>query len=358
MKTLKAFILLTAFLFSITGWAAEKIYKVGIASPIAPFVIVGNETYSGIAADIWQTIANNEKINYQYVVLNHNTDAAIQALAHGDIDVLIGPVSISHARYKVVDFSYPFFLNQIGVIEHRNPTNLQWFGSVFLDIITSPFLIGILVLFLIFVHVYWLAERKRAEDMVHGYRKDMDHVIWSHLLQKAWKPLPATLGGKLASFAWTLAAAVLVTALFATVTSKLTLALATAHGEFYRVSDLQDQTIAAVKGTHAVIEAEKIGARVVPADTVDQAMQWLAERKVAAVVDDYVLANYYLDTHDYPQLQMSQVILANDPYAIAVRKNSPLLAKINSELLFLQDNDTTEALCTKYIGPGAKACNF
>ncbi len=357
MKIRTLILILICFFTSAPSFAAN-VLRVGIVSPVPPFAIVGEHTYGGIIIDIWELIAANEKLQYQYVLLGHNTDNAIMALHNGKVDVLLGPVSITSARYKLVDFSFPYFLNEVGVVEVKTTTGMGQILQVFVDIVDSTYLLWFLAFFIIYTHALWLFERGSIPGFPKGYFKGISYVLWPHLLQKGMKIIPKTIWGRLVSLVWVIAAAILVTSILATVTSKLTLSLVTPESRFNRISDLQDETVAVVKGSQAVNDAEEAGARVMQAENTQQALDWLEQGKVVAVVEDYVLAKTFIDTHDYPKLQMSPLILSNDEYGIAVATNSPLLRKINGQLLYLQDSDATLTMCTRYIGPHARACKL
>lgn len=343
---------------SLADTTGDKILRVGIVDPIAPFVIANKGTYGGISTDVWQFVAGNEHIKYNYILLPSSTDDAIKLLQKGEIDVLIGPISVTSDRYNTIDFSYPYFLNSIGIVERCGATDFFRLVNVFIDLAKSPLFISFILLFIIYIHILWLFEKGRTQNFHTSYLPGITHIIWTHLLQKGFKELPHTVSGRLVSLIWVLMAAVFITAILATVTSRLTLTLVTKPEHFTRTSDLQDQFVAAVRGTHAYIEAKRIGANVVAADNLQQAMDWLDEKKVAAVAEDYILAKDYLNKHNYPQLHLNSITLSNDQYAIALPKNSPLLEKINHELLVMQDNDSTTGLCARYIGADSKLCKL
>lgn len=357
MKKIISFILFLLCLYAGNS-SADPILRVGIVDPIPPFIILGDQTYSGIVIDLWQTIATNEKIPFKYVLLHSSTDTAINALYSNKIDVLIGPVSMTADRYKLVNFSYPFFLNEVGVVELKPSTGIGKIFGVFVDILDSPFLFSFIIIFILYVHGLWLFERERIPNFPKGYWAGIGYVLWPHLLQKGLREIPRTVWGRIISLVWVLAAAILVTSILATVTSKLTVALVAPQGQFNQTHDLQDETVAAVRGTHAVIEGEKVGAKVIKADNLEQAIDWLEEGKVDAVIEDYILAKTYINDHNYPKLHLSPLTLSNDEYGIALRKNDPLVNKINAQILFLQENDSATALCAKYIGPDARACKL
>ncbi len=333
-----------------------RVVRVGVVNARAPFAAPTNNSYNGIVVDIWKTLADNEKITYKYIPLGHNTDAALNELVKGNVDVVIGPISVTYQRYKLIDFSHPYFLNETGLIIHKLPTNIGHITSAFFAIITSPFIILFLLFFLIYIHVYWFSEKADGGEVPEKYSKGISYVIWTHLLKKYHLHLPHTFTGRLASLIWILAVAALLTSILATVTSEMTSAVTSSHQQFNQLADLQNESVAVIKGTRTASEIEKAGAKIIEADSLDQAVELLNEGKVAAVADDYIIAKTYLNTHDYPELQMSSLRIASSVYAIAVKKNEPLLQKINRQILFLQDNGYTQYICEKYINADADLC--
>jgi len=346
------------FIHSSIADTNQKILRVGIVEPISPFVISSNGSYRGISVDLWQFVAAHENLKYKYIILTGNADEALKKLREGELDVLIGPISISSERYATVDFSYPYFLNSVGIIENTDTTDFLRLVRVFIDVAKSPLFIGFILLFVIYVNMLWLLERGRIPNIHPRYFLGMSHILWTHLLQKGYKDIPLTLPGRIVSMIWVFSAAVFVTAILATVTSKLTFTLVSKPEHFMRVTELRGEFVAAVKGTHAFKEAKKIGAHVIVAESIEQAIDWLDEKRVVAVAEDYVLGKEYLEKVTYPRLHFSSLTLSNDQYAIAVQKNSPLLAKINSAILVLEDDDLIEGLCSRYIGSDAKLCKL
>jgi polar amino acid transport system substrate-binding protein len=357
-SVLKTLLFINLLLFCVSGYASENTVRVGIVDPIAPFVITANHHYSGISIDIWQRIATNEHLKYHYVLLNMNTYQAIDLLQHGGIDVLIGPISVTSDRYNKIDFSYPYFLNSIGIIEHTGLSDTGKFISILGDVFESPFFIILVICFILYVHALWIVEKGRNDNFHHRYAPAISHILWTHLLQKGFRQMPATLCGRMISLIWTLVAATFVTSVVAIVTSRLTIALVTKPEHFKQIDDLQDKPLAAVKGTHAYSEAEKVGGDLRAAENLQQAVYWLDKKQVVAVAEDFMIAKNYLKTHDYPKLHMSSVNISNDQYAIALQKNSALLPRINHQILLMQNDDSTVELCARYIGSDAKSCKL
>lgn len=334
----------------------SSIIKVGVVNARAPFAAPTNNGYKGISTDLWQTIAANEKIPFTYVFMEQNTDAALMELAKGNVDVLIGPISVTYQRYRLVDYSHPYFLNETALIVHHPSANIGHIAAAFWKIVISPFIIFFLAFFLIYVHVYWFFERHENKNIPKRYFSGVSYVIWLHLLQTCHTHVPHSLMGRVFALIWLLALAALLTSIVATVTSTLTAAVTNTSAQFNQLNDLQDQSVAVIRGTRTLNEIEKAGAKIVEVDSLDEGVELLLNKKVKAVADDYIIAKTYLEEHNYPELEISNVRIANSVYAIAVRKNEPLLQEINRQILFLEDNGYTQYVCEKYIRKDADLC--
>ncbi|MBM3274218.1 MAG: transporter substrate-binding domain-containing protein [Candidatus Sericytochromatia bacterium] len=86
--------------------AAERSLKVGVAgSP--PFVVTAaNSSNSGFAVDLWKKLARERGYAFELVAFA-SVPLALESLQRREIDVAIGPISITAERHKVVAFTQP-----------------------------------------------------------------------------------------------------------------------------------------------------------------------------------------------------------------------------------------------------------
>ena len=83
--------------------------RVGVAGT-APFVFMdkGNPAPQGISVNIWNQIASD--LNYDYKYKPYNTvNLALDALKNGELDLVVGPVTINSQRLDYFRFSQPFY---------------------------------------------------------------------------------------------------------------------------------------------------------------------------------------------------------------------------------------------------------
>ena len=78
-----------------------------------PFVF--NENDKGIAVEIWNKIAQKKSWNYKYVPIK-NVEDALHNLEKGNLDLIVGPISITSKRLESMRFSQPFYNSSISII--------------------------------------------------------------------------------------------------------------------------------------------------------------------------------------------------------------------------------------------------
>ena len=79
----------------------------------APFVFIENNKLKGVSYQLWKRIIKNEKNTFfEYVQLP--LDSLLTGLKNGSVDVAISPLTITSARVKQIDFSYPYYIAYSG----------------------------------------------------------------------------------------------------------------------------------------------------------------------------------------------------------------------------------------------------
>src|SRR5690606_24442412 len=95
---------------------------VGIAgSP--PFTTEQGGHAAGISIEIWEEVAEQigQTYNYHYY---EDVPQALAALQNGQIDVLVGPTTITAERAEKVQFSQPYFQSSLSIFSPDRKFNL------------------------------------------------------------------------------------------------------------------------------------------------------------------------------------------------------------------------------------------
>ena len=80
---------------------------VGVAGN-EPFVFSQNSSTKGIAIEIWEAMAEKKSWDYTYKTFD-NVEDALYALNKGELDIVVGPISITSQRLEYIRFSQPFY---------------------------------------------------------------------------------------------------------------------------------------------------------------------------------------------------------------------------------------------------------
>lgn len=109
----------------ITGslaWADN--IRVGVDTAFVPFEFKGKDgKYTGFDVDLWDAIAKRMNLEYELVPMDFN--GLIPGLTTGNLDVILGAISIKSAREKAIDFSHPYFRAGLKIMVRSENTDIK-----------------------------------------------------------------------------------------------------------------------------------------------------------------------------------------------------------------------------------------
>ena len=138
--------------------------KVGVSGN-APFVIQKDGGSSGISLDIWRRIAEDNNLSYR-LIKQATPRQGILALNKGEIDLLVGPISITPERLNLpgVDFTQPYFIGKEGILLPLKPSTLLNRLQVFLGWAVLSSVLVLITVLLVVGSLIWLAERRSNSE--------------------------------------------------------------------------------------------------------------------------------------------------------------------------------------------------
>ncbi|MCH9771991.1 MAG: transporter substrate-binding domain-containing protein, partial [Cyanobacteria bacterium] len=149
-----------------------------------PFVIEEDGVLSGISVEIWKDVAERLEQPYKFVV-QPNTNANVEAVADGSVDLAIGPISITPTRLAnpKIDFTQPYYHGYEGLLIPQKPPGLITRLRPFIGWAALSS-VGILItLLFIFGNLIWLAERrKNTEQFPRHYFHGVGNGMWFGLV--------------------------------------------------------------------------------------------------------------------------------------------------------------------------------
>jgi len=349
-----SFVLALACFSSALPAQADQL-KVGVSgSP--PFVIRNGDHISGISLEIWRRVAEDSNLNYE-LIQQPTPKAGIEAVEIGDIDVLVGPISITSRRLAIpgIDFTQPYFLSKEGILlPLKTPSIFSRFQVFFGWAVISSVLVLVSVL-LVVGSLIWMAERqKNSEQFPRDWLPGISSGMWFALVTLTTvgygDKAPITRTGRGITGAWMVISLIAVSSLTASLASAFTLFLSGAtETAIDSPKQLSSRRIAVVEGTDGMELAENREMRVVPAPNLDHAVQLVLDRKADALIFDRHSLRYHLKQHPNLAVRIAPFTLSDETYGFVLKPSSPLRTPMGVSILKLQQNGEAEAIADKFL---------
>jgi ABC-type amino acid transport substrate-binding protein len=143
------------------------VLRVGLVDGSQPCTFREGGSWSGMAVELWQRIADQEHLPY-VLVPAANTGSLLQATARGELDLAIGCLTVSPERLRQHRFSLPFQESGLGVMVRRSRLEL---GTSLLQSLLAPDLMRLLLAYIVAIGLLsagvWWVERDGSRP--HGW---------------------------------------------------------------------------------------------------------------------------------------------------------------------------------------------
>ncbi len=141
----------------------QPVLRVGVADGSQPCSYRERGSWSGMAVELWQSIADQEGI--PYVLVPGETSASLLAATRrGELDVAIGCITVSPERIHNNLFTLPFQESGLGVMTKRDQLEL---GGSLLRALLAPDLIRLLLAYVVLIGALsvgvWWFERNGSK---------------------------------------------------------------------------------------------------------------------------------------------------------------------------------------------------
>lgn len=328
---------------------STKTLKVGIAGS-EPFAFT--ESNKGISVDIWEEVADKNSWEYEYNHF-HNIEDALVALNQGELDVVVGPISITAHRIHTLQFSQPFYNSSISIlsrVEHKS----IWQIVTQLFNIKLLIAIGVFLIILVFVgFLLWLAEHKKSPEQfsdkaLQGVGTGMWLAIVTMSTTGYGDKAPITLLGRIIAGSWMVISLLFATTMVAGIASTLSLS-AIESTTISNIDQLSGRQTATISGSSSEEFLRKTKAKIIAVDNLSGAINKLENNEVDAVVFDRPQMLYYLKKNKNDHLYISKAEYYKQGYGFAFPNNSMLVRDVNLSLLELAENQDIENIIHTYI---------
>lgn len=331
---------------------SNETLRVGIAGS-EPFVVKTARAMEGISVEIWQALA--AQAGWRYKLLPYDdVPHALDALASGDLDFVVGPVSITAERTRRARFSQPYFEASLSILSHTQEASLWQRVAPFFNT-AFYYAVGVLLLVLTLVGtLIWLAERRAQESQFpHQPGRGIANGIWFAVVTMSTVGYgdlaPKTRLGRAVTGIWIIISVITASSLVAGIASTLTLT-GLKTSVISTAEQLSGKKVAVLANSPGEEFARRYGASLRGVASLQSAYQLLNSRAVDAVVFDRPQLLYFLQRQHDPDLAVSSTEYIRQNYGFALPLSSKMLHALNVNLLQLEETGRVDRIVRAWLG--------
>lgn len=322
---------------------------------IPPFDIQKGSRWTGYSIELWRSMAEVLKLNYEFVPVETVGDQ-LAAVVDGRADLAIGAISITAEREAAVDFTQPIFDSglQIAVPTRPDaPSIAALFSKAVLKALLTVILF-IVALIVVMGHIIWLVERRKNDDFPHGYVKGVESGMWWAIVTLTTvgygDTTARTRSGRVVAIVWMVLGIVVIAQITAVVTSAAT--VERLQNDVSSISDLAGKKVTTVRGTVSEKFVREEGLTPTLVDDISTAEQQLLDGGTDAVVYDSPVLRYFAQNDGSGQVEVVGPLYDPQGYGIALPHDSAQREVLDRALLALDADGTTEELEQRWFGNG------
>jgi polar amino acid transport system substrate-binding protein len=314
----------------------------------------GQTENKGICPDIWQAISEKTQLAFTYEPAQ-NVNQTLHTIAQNELDVAIGPISITAERLQSVSFTLPYYQSDIGLLIPPAQKTLWDQIRPFLSMAVFTSIALLLMILFVVGNIVWFVERKaNPSQFPPDYLSGVGNGMWFALVTLTTvgygDRAPLTTAGRIVAGTWMVVSMIIVSSLIAGLASAFTVTLSEQGSEaFTSLEDLRDRRIAVVSGTTSAQHAANQRARLTQTNSLDEAVNLLKAGQVEAVAFGKPLLSYHLKKNPELTFRISNLTLATEDYGFALPINSPHLHTINLALKELEESGRIETIINTYL---------
>jgi ABC-type amino acid transport substrate-binding protein len=332
---------------------ASEVLTVGIGGT-PPFLIRDGDEYEGFVLDLWKQIAVINNFEYE-LVLQTNTQDALDAVSSGELDLLVGPFSITSERLQTVNFTRPFFVSNVGVLLPSEPPSLWSRVRPFFTTAALSSVLGLLVcLFLVGNAMWWVERNHNPEQFPEEYVPGIGSGMWFALVTLTTvgygDRAPATPAGRFVASVWMLISLIAVSSLIGGLASAFTLAFSEIPADGITApEDLRGTRMAVVADSTAAVWAAEYDARVIEQPQLEDAVDLVSSGRADGLVFDRPALEYFLSQHPEVDLQLADFTLSSENFGFVVPYDSPLTKPLDLTIVQLKEEGAIEIISDLWL---------
>ncbi len=331
---------------------AAKVLRVGVVGE-PPFVVAPAPAPRGLSVDVWEAIATRANVEYEWVAVD-SVQSAIDKVSAGELDVAVGPLSITSERARKVSFTLPYYQSSLAILARPKGPGAWERIRPFLSRAFAIGLGGLMLVLTIVGALVWLAERKANAaqfpgDPVGGIATGVWLALVTMTTTGYGDKVPVTLAGRIITGAWMLISLLTASSLTASIATALTLSQLD-RAAIASADELARRRVATVAASTSAAFARRHQARVEEVSDLETAVSRLLDDKADAVVFDRPMLQHYLRNTPGLEVVLSEASYDPQGYGFAVGREQPLLRELNVALLELAEANRLRPIERDWLG--------
>lgn len=318
-----------------------------------PFVMKTPSGYTGMAIELWDSIARNHNVNTTYVEYP-TFSSLIDATETGEVDIAVTNLTITEERATRVDFTQPWFDGglQIMINDDRGTGLAAIFGELGNagHLKALSWLIGIIIFASIILTLFDRRfDKEFPEKWPEGFAESFYSVM--SIATSGKSPSRKNLfgwPGRIWSAFWLVCGIAVLAYVTSAVTSVMT--TLSLENRVTGLSDLPGKAVGVLSGSTAEEFAVSSGYRTVEFDHIEEAVEGLVAGRVDVIVGDAPVLDYFAHTRSQQDVSVVGPIFEPDKYGFAMQRGSPHRKVLSIDLLGAAEGGVIENLNLKYFG--------
>lgn len=327
----------------------EKELRIGMRSS-PPFIIMDQDSYSGLSVELWEKIAAEKDYSFTYVPYDDLGDL-LEAIEKNEVDLSINPLTVTSERLTKFSFTQPYFISGMAIaVRAKMHNNIL---LVLRNLISAEFLTAVFLLFMvifIFGFIVWLIERGKNPGQFEKGWKGLGHGLWWSAVTMTTvgygDKSPATAWGRIVSVIWMFTAVIIISSFTASISASLTYNQITLNVR--GLSDLHNVAVGTVRNSSTSEFLSESGIKHRNYETLGEAMNALESERITAVVYDEPLLSYLIHTRELKDQIELITSGANSIYFGFASKDLRFIEEINPELIEIIEGNEWRQMLENY----------
>ncbi len=320
-----------------------------------PDVIIDSGNVTGFGIEIWETVAKDIGIDYEYHIVDFSE--IVPTLAKEKNAVAVAGLSIKADREKIIDYSEHYLDAGFSIaVNESSETPTMAKLSVYKPLLKP--ILGFVVFIIFFAHIVWLAEKKK-ESISDKYFPGIFEAIYFCIVTASTVGYgdytPKKWIGRTVTIVLIVAGIIVFCNFTAILAADYT--VNSLEGDIKGPEDLRGKDVAVLHATTSIGCVKQLGATPKVVISTPQMYVDLVHGQVDAVVFDTPSVKYSLKTlhtHNIPDADFSNLKLISENfekeyYGFGLSEEHPLKEQIDQAILRLKENGTYDIIYKKWF---------